>query len=153
MNASDGWFSFYGTEDFSPSAIDTASWLDAPAGRHGFTRIDGGRIVFEDGTPVRFWGVNICGQRAAQEHADAVVCASRLAKYGVNGVRFHKFTYHGHGIGDADRSTEFDPAQLERFDYLTAELKRRGVYNGWSAIYGHRPRPATATGSSPTTRL
>ena len=32
---------------------------DRPAGRHGLVKVDSDRLVFEDGTPARFWGANL----------------------------------------------------------------------------------------------
>ncbi|MDQ3813944.1 MAG: carbohydrate binding domain-containing protein, partial [Armatimonadota bacterium] len=64
--------------------------------------------------------------------------AARLAKYGFNAVRLHH--YEGYvapeGIwkasaGDPSRLAlprEFDPVQLDRFDFLVAELIKRGIY-------------------------
>ena len=142
MGLQEDWFAFRPDEDFSPSVIDTGAWLDAPAGRHGFVRPAGERLEFEDGTPVRFWGTNICNRRPACEAATAERWARFLAKYGVNAVRFHKFTWPGdEGLGvPGGDSTVLDPAGLDRMDYFVARLRELGIYTGWSHIYGHRPQ-------------
>lgn len=44
------------------SALDMSFLLDAPAGRHGFLKVQGDRFVFEDGTEARFWGGNLFGE-------------------------------------------------------------------------------------------
>lgn len=137
------WFEWQPVEDGRPSSVDCAAWLDAPAGRRGAVLAEGDRLVFEDGTPVKFWGVNICNARVAPSEADAVAWAGKLAKYGVNAVRFHKFTWHGarEGIGSAERSTDLVPEGLARMDRFVHELRGRGIYYSWSHIYGHRVRP------------
>ncbi len=136
------WFVFHPEEDFGPSAIDASGWLDAPAGRHGFVQPAGEGLAFEDGTVVQFWGVNICNGRVACDAATAERWAGLLAKYGVNGVRFHKFTWPGEeGIGSGVRSPDLDPAKLARMDAFVARMHRAGIYLGWSHIYGHRVMP------------
>ena len=55
------WFPFQPKNDFRAGEIGLAHWLDAPAGKHGFVGMRADKLVFEDGTPVQFWGVNIGG--------------------------------------------------------------------------------------------
>ncbi len=137
------WFTFDPTDTFAPSIVGMESWLDAPAGKHGFVRMRGRHLAFEDGTPVKFWGVNICNARVAPASRDGRRWAKKLAKFGVNAVRFHKFTYYGtdRGLGAADMSTLVDERPARRWDSFVAELRARGIYTGWSHIYGHHPRP------------
>jgi hypothetical protein len=60
----------------------------------------------------------------------------------VNAVRLHKFIPPGGGgIGDERDSTKFNPEMLERFDAFTAELKKRGIYYGFSWVFDHKLRP------------
>ena len=42
--------------DSSPVDLSYLNASDRPAGRHGRVRADGDALVFEDGTPARFWG-------------------------------------------------------------------------------------------------
>ena len=131
------WFPFVVDEDFSPSVIDMSDWLDSPAGIHGFVEVRDDKLVFEDGTPAKFWGVNICSALPYVENQKADRWAAYLAKYGVNSVRFHKFSAHGL---TGNTSTELDPQKLDNMDYFHAALARKGIYYGWSHIYGHRPK-------------
>ena len=64
------------------SAIGTEDWLDKPAGKHGGVRLRGDRFVFEDGTPIRFWGTNLSYGASASPKADAEFTAARFAKFG-----------------------------------------------------------------------
>lgn len=132
----DPWFVFQPAAPDSMSVINMSSWLDAPAGKHGFLQAWGDSLIFEDGTPIKFWGVNICSERPYLE-ADTINDWVRfLAFHGINGVRFHKFTSHGFtGI----QSTEIDSSKFVRFDYFQHRLREAGIYYGWSPIYGHKP--------------
>src|SRR5208283_759004 len=47
--------------DESPVDLSFLNAGDRPAGRHGFVKVDGDKLVFEDGTPARFWGTNLAG--------------------------------------------------------------------------------------------
>ena len=57
---------------------------EKPAGKHGFCKARGDRFVFEDGTPVRFWGTNLNSGACFPEKDYAPKLAKRLAKIGIN---------------------------------------------------------------------
>jgi hypothetical protein len=137
------WVEFAQYDDIGPSEFDMSAWLDKPAGVNGFVQIQNDKLVFENGKPVKFWGTNHGNMTCAPEKSDAVFRARRFAKYGINCVRMHKFTWHGdrEGLGSADDSTKLDPARFDLFDYYCGQLRSNGVYYGWSHIYGHRLRP------------
>ena len=133
------WFPFTPTNDTGPTIISMNDWLDKPAGKRGGVRMAGDHFQFEDGTPVKFWGVNLSyGGGCAPAKADAEFAAARYAKYGVNGVRLHKFSYPKNhmGIGEVNDSTKMTPDGLDRLDYFAAQMKANGVYFGWSHTYG-----------------
>ncbi len=139
------WFPFEPADDFTgPSVIGLADWLERPAGRHGFVQVRNDRLAFEDGTPARFWGTNVCNARVAVPNERAARVADRFAKYGVNLVRMHKFTWPGErqGIGDPSDSTKLDEKLARNWDYFSSALAARGIYSAWSHIYGHRLSPA-----------
>ena len=141
------WFAFQPTDDTGPTVISMNEWLDRPAGKHGGVRMTGDRFQFDDGTPVKFWGTNLSyGGSCAPEKKVAAFTAARFAKYGVNGARLHKFTYPKNhmGIGDLDDATKMDPQGLDRLDYFASQLKKQGVYFGWSHTYGFYACPANA---------
>ncbi len=142
------WFSLdmEEVEDFaSPSMLGMRNWLDKPAGRHGYCRVEGKNFVFEDGTPVNFWGVNQCNRGVCPEPEQAVQWADKWAKHGVNLVRMHKFIGHGwkdSGIHDNDDTQKLDEEMARRWDNYNALLAERGVYTGWSQFYGLKLTPA-----------
>ena len=110
----------------------------------------GDMFQLEDGTPIKFWGTNLAyGGNCAGPKAAADFTAARFARYGVNAVRLHKFTYPGshNGIGDAKDSTRMDPTGLDRLDYFSARLKAarrlfRLVAHLRLPSPSRRPRPA-----------
>jgi hypothetical protein len=138
------WFPFQPSANANRSVISMNDWLDGPAGKHGGVRTVGDRFQFADGAPVKFWGVNLSyGGNCAPEKKAGELTAARFAKYGVNGVRLHKFSYPKNqmGIGDPNDATQMDPEGLDRLDSFAAELKKQGVYFGWSHTFGFHVCP------------
>jgi hypothetical protein len=137
------WFPFRPSKAVVPGVIDMDGWLDRPAGRHGGVRMVGDHFAFTDGSPVKFWGVNLSYTASAPDRETADFTAARFSKYGINAVRMHKFTYPTGqmGIGDPNDSTRMDPKGLDRLDYFASRLKKHGVYFGWSHSYGFHVVP------------
>lgn len=122
-------------DDASSGPADFSGLLHAPAGKFGHVHVHEGRLhVGDDGANgprqrIRFWGVNLSFAANFATREEAVAVAGRLAKFGVNCVRFHHMDRHAapRGILTQDLRS-IDPAQLERLDFFVAELKRRGIY-------------------------
>ena len=137
------WYAFDPANDNGPSVIGMSDWLEAPAGLRGGVCMVGDHFEFEDGTHVKFWGVNVCSGQCAPDTEAAEFWAARLAKYGVNCVRMHKFIPPAPGgVGSPEDSTMSDPEALDRFDYFHAALRRQGIYYGWSFVFHQKVRPA-----------
>lgn len=137
-----GWFPFTPANTAGQGIIGMQNWLDAPAGKHGFVQNKEDKLVFENGKLVKFWGVNICSRLPYVEAEKADSFVHFVAKYGVNAVRFHKFSWYAY---HNNKSTEFDPEKFERFDYFQSRLRGQGIYYGWSHIYGHRVMPGDSS--------
>lgn len=127
-----GWYEWnFPVADPSLGELDLSRLLDAPAGKHGFSKVSSeGCIVFEDGTRGRFFGTNVGGSRCAPPREEAEIQAARLAAYGVNLLRLHTidsrwsdFLEYGKG-----NTRSFNPEALDRMDYFVAQLKKRGIY-------------------------
>ena len=108
---------------------------EKPAGKHGFLTVKGRDFVFEDGTKVKFWGTNFNGAGCFPEHDYAEKLARRLAKTGINLVRFHQLDSEWHTpnifrFTKGKRTTDghLDPTSMERLDYLIYCLKKEGIY-------------------------
>lgn len=99
----------------------------APAGAEGFIRAKGNHFVDGTGAVRRFLGVNLYGPAQLPERAVAERTAKLLSWWGVNAVRLFP-QYAWQLRKDRDFSKGIDPALLDRFDYLFAQLKARGVY-------------------------
>jgi len=109
---------------------------EKPAGRHGFLKVEGDQFIFEDGTKAKFWGTCFNSAQCFPSHEHSAKVAKRLAKTGVNIVRFHQM--------DAEWSTpnifqftkgenkpntlSFDPVSIDRLDYLIHCLRQEGIY-------------------------
>src|ERR1700683_2264404 len=118
------------------SPADVSSILhDAPAGKDGFLRIQGGHLVKPNGQRIRFWGVHLTdwspGSIELPPKEDTPMWAATLARFGVNIVRLHFLDLAApRGIVDDTKSDSrsFDPQQLDRLDFMVSELKKRGIY-------------------------
>ncbi len=132
----DRWFPFRPENDTGPSAIGMRHWLSKPAGRGGFLKIEGNRLVTPDGTPIKLWGTNVEYADNAPEAEVARRRAQWFAKYGINAVRLHKLTNPGwEGMGTTESAATYDPEKLARFDYFTSEMRKNGLYYGLSPIW------------------
>lgn len=111
--------------------VDWSSLLDPPAGRHGFLKVQEGRLVFEDGTPARFWGTNFVGSECFPTKEQAEKSARRLARMGCNLVRLHHMDApwaRPNIFGNARTTRSLDPDALDRLDYWIFQLKKQGIY-------------------------
>ncbi len=111
--------------------LDASAYLDAPAGKHGFIKLDGDRIVFEDGESIRFFGVNVVANANFLTHEETDILVNALVCSGVNVVRMHHLDanfYSPNIFGKDKASNELDPEQMDRFCYFWAKLKQNGIY-------------------------
>ncbi|MFO0910653.1 MAG: carbohydrate binding domain-containing protein [Isosphaeraceae bacterium] len=133
-------------DDDAPTVTDVRRWLpdEAPAGKNGPVVVRDGHL-FSGAKRLRLVGVNVCFGANFPEHEDARKVAARMAKFGINAVRFHHMDNQTapSGIWSRDRKT-LDPKQLDRLDFFFAELKRNGIYADLnlhvSRDYPDRPR-------------
>jgi len=112
--------------------VDLSSYLDTPAGRDGFIRVRNGRLVKPDGSRFRIWGVNMTSAFCFPSHQESEAMADDLARMGVNCVRFHGLDSNwGRSAIDQSRNDtqHLNADNLERFDYLVWQLKKRGIYS------------------------
>ncbi len=127
------WFDFVlPWDDATPGITNVGSLNPAPAGGRGFITARDGHFYDEKGNRVRFLGVNLCFSACFPEKADAEKVAARLRKFGVNIVRLHAMDYYHAPKGIFDPrykdKQHLDADQLDRLDYLVAQLKRNGIY-------------------------
>ncbi len=113
------------------SVIDFSYLLDAPAGRHGFLRVNkGGRFAWQNGNRAKFWGVNISNRSiwVTKDTIDKV--ADVLARAGANMVRFEAVDSFGAllDIEGSDSTRSLDRRKMAILDYWVAKLRERGIY-------------------------
>lgn len=150
-------FPFLISYDGPDNASSMAHLLDAPAGKHGFIRAEGGRFVTDAG-PIRLHATNLTGSANFPNHEDAAQTADRLARFGINCVRLHYMDApYGNfrnekqpSIVAEDPTTRrnLDPAMLDRLDYLIAAFKKRGGHCDHSCRF----RPNTLLRFGPARR-
>jgi len=125
------------------SPVDVSFLLDAPAGKHGFVRAQGGHLVTGDGKRIRFWGVNVTdwskGSVMVPSKEDSPLWAATLARFGVNCVRFQFLdlpTPRGLIDGKRDDTRALDAEAFDREDFFIAELEKRGIYINFNLLVG-----------------
>ena len=121
--AASNWFAFEPVKDrFGPSVLDCSRWVEAPTGKHGFVTAKGDQFVFEDGTPVRFFGAQIGS--FSKDQLDYAV--RRMRRQGINITRLHGLE----NLNDRNGRTSFDYSEegFDRLDYLLAKLGANGIY-------------------------
>jgi hypothetical protein len=130
------------------SLVDVSFLLDAPAGKEGFVRAQGGHLVKGDGTPIRLWGFDLTewspGSMEIPPKADAPIYAAALARFGVNYVRLHFLDLPSpRGMIDGKRndSQHFDLAQLDNEDFFISEMLKRGIYIDMNLNVGRQFKP------------
>lgn len=131
-------------DDASPSVTNVREWLDAPAGKHGFVSVRDGHLAVGD-KRIRFFGVNMCFGANFPTHDAAERIAGRLAKFGINCVRFHHMDMFNAPDGIfANDGVTLDPERLDRLDYFISQLKNHGIYSNLnlhvSRTYPDRPK-------------
>jgi hypothetical protein len=137
-----GWFAFEPDDDpFDASPIDLRWLNERAAGDQGFIEARGDVFVHgKSGQAVRFWGINLGHEILDQDGAAFDRLARRLAKLGVNMVRFHGPLWRD------DDLRRVDEAKLKALHRLVAALKREGIYLSLSTYYPLWLRPTAQPG-------
>ena len=122
--------------DWRTSPVDL-SFLNAPekpAGKRGFLKVVKDKLIFEDGTPVRFWGTNLTAHALFGTTRENVKRqARRLSELGFNLVRLHHHDspwVNPNIFGDQNSqdTQTLSPAMLEKLDWWIKCLKDEGIY-------------------------
>jgi len=150
--AADDWFPFVlPWDDAKPGLTDLSSWNEKPAGRDGFVTVKDGHLFAGD-RRLRIFGVNCCFGANFPTKEAAPKIAARMAKLGINCVRFHHMDSQGApaGIFASDGIT-LDPDRLDRLDFFIAQLKANGIYANLNLHVSrdHPDRPKTEKEGNP----
>ncbi|OIQ99975.1 cellulase (glycosyl hydrolase family 5) [mine drainage metagenome] len=117
----------------SPVDLSFLNKNEKPAGRRGFVKASGESLVFEDGSPARFWGTNITARTLFGTSKNNVKQqAKRISALGFNLVRIHHFDspwVNPNIFGkNATDTQSLDPASLDKLDWWIKCLKDEGIY-------------------------
>jgi hypothetical protein len=124
----------------STRGVTDFSAMNAPIGTNrvgvdsnGHFTVNGGRI--------RFLGVNFAADSPFAPTNNAEAMAARVAKFGINVIRFHhmdaQWAYNGGLLNyTANTTTNFNAGNLERLHYLVSRLKAHGVYADINLLVG-----------------
>ena len=115
------------------SPVDLSFLNHKPAGKYGFVKAKGDKLVFENGTEVRFWGGNIAAYAIFADKEHIREQARRIARLGYNLIRIHhhdSMGWVGRTVIDKSRadSQHLDPEVMDRLDYWIKCLRDEGVY-------------------------
>ncbi|WP_323846378.1 hypothetical protein [Microbulbifer magnicolonia] len=106
---------------------------EKPAGTRGFLRAQGESLVFEDGTPARFWGTNMQAYALfSSSEQDIRQHARRLAGLGFNLVRIHhhdsKWVEPNIFAAPEDNTLRLNDKALRQLDLWIKCLRDEGIY-------------------------
>lgn len=129
-------------DDATSGVIDLGGWLPKPAGEFGHVRAGKDGHLYAGKERVRFFGVDLAFSANFPAHADADKIAARMAKFGINIVRFHIMDMSRFPEGILARNgtstRDLDPEALDRLDYFADQLSRRGIYI-YLCLLNYRP--------------
>jgi hypothetical protein len=120
--------------DSLPGVVTDFSGMNASIEPGSTVTVDGDGHFVANGRRIRFLGVNFAGDSPFMPTNKAEAVAARLAKFGINCVRFHhidaSWAYNG-GILEytSASSTNFNLSELEKVHFLVSRLKAHGVYS------------------------
>lgn len=131
-------------DDASPGITDLSGSLVKPAGRLGPVTVSKDGHFQAGRQRIRFFGVNMCFGATVPQKEHAEIVARRMAKFGINVVRFHHMDtgdyprgiINGKGAGSGD----IHPEALDRLQYFIAQLKQNGIYANLNLLVGRRFR-------------
>ena len=143
-------------DDSVPGVVTDFSAMNAPIGPTSQVTVETNGHFVANGERVRFLGVNFAGDSPFMPTNKADAVAARLAKFGVNNVRFHHMDAswaYGGGILSytSTRSTNFNASQLEKLHYVVSRLKAHGIYSDINLLVGREYRSGDGLGSAVTT--
>lgn len=128
-------------DDVTPGPTDLSYTLEKPAGQFGFVSVRNGHLYTGE-QRLRLFGVNFTAAACFPDRDTADKVAARLAKFGLNAVRFHFLDSTwgqprliNYQSGDW---SNWDAEALNRLDYFIARLKEYGIYVNLNLLVGRR---------------
>lgn len=115
--------------------------------------VDGNGHFVANGARVRFLGFNFAGDSPFSPTNKSDAMAGRLAKFGINAVRFHHMdaswaTGGGLLLYNSSNSTNLNSSQLDRVHYMVSRLNAHGIYSDINLLVGREYRPQDGLGTN-----
>lgn len=124
-------FPFVVEQGAHDNITDVRTWdggAVAPAGSDGFVRVDGDSLATDSGK-IRFLGTGFCFSASFCSHEKADRVADSLARFGIRCLRLHHMDRRDIWGENLEKgTTEIDPKQLDKLDYLVSRLEAKGIY-------------------------
>lgn len=133
-------------DDAAPGPTDRSTLLHQPAGALGTVHAGPDGHLYAGAKRIRFFGVNCCFGANFPERSTAEKIAARMAKFGINCVRFHHMDSQPFPSGILRRgspsSRQLDPDAVDRLVYFINQLSRHGIYADLNLLVSRRFRAA-----------
>lgn len=141
--------------DATPGVTDLSALNRPIAGGDARLAVDADGHFAAHGERVRLLGVNFAGDSPFMPTNNAEAVAARLAKFGVNCVRFHHMdaawaTGGGLLSYTSTSSRNLNAAQLDRVHFLVSRLRAHGIYANINLLVGREYRSGDGLGSEVT---
>ena len=139
-------------DDSLPEVATDFSGMNHPIGPADRIGVDAAGHFAAKGERVRFIGVNFAGDSPFMPTNKADAVAARLAKFGVNCVRFHhmeaSWAYKGGLLAyTSESSTNINSSQLEKVHFVVSRLKAHGIYSDINLLVGRAYRSGDGLGA------
>lgn len=134
------------TPDASPVDLSFLNASNKPAGKRGFLKARGDELVFDDGTPARFWGTNLTSNALFLTPKDDVRRqARRISQLGFNLVRLHHHDSEWvspniFGDRSSPDTRQLSAESLEKLDWWIKCLEDEGIYVWLDLQVGRRAK-------------
>jgi hypothetical protein len=119
-------------DDASPGVTNLSDWLPKPAGKFGHVVATADGHLQVGDRRIRFFGTDLSHSANFPLKPDAEKIAARMAKFGINIVRFHimDIAHFPQGLfrEGSPNTREFQPEAIDRMDYFISQLKKNGIY-------------------------
>jgi hypothetical protein len=129
-------------DDCEETIVSVSSRLRKPSGSLGHVYVGGDGHLYIDGERIKFLGINICGGAAFPEKDEAEKISARLAKFGVNAVRFHHMDASWESFNIFDKVSGgtrlLSRNALDKLDYFISKLKENGIYVDLNLLVSRR---------------
>ncbi len=129
-------------DDATPGVANLSGWLQTPAGKFGNVRAGDGGHLYAGKERIRLFGVDLAFSANFPQKEEAGKVAARMAKFGINIVRFHIMDMRRFPEGLLARNgadtRDLDPEALDRLDYFIDQLNRNGIYV-YLCLLNYRP--------------